>query len=383
MRLGLYIPVLDERPAGVGVYIEEICSRLVRLNPDVVVFTGSPEARRSWLDRARVRPLGTQRLPTVPGLVGARRRARRLRWLMSDVARVLPAEGVDVLFSPVQEGPLVGSVPSVVVMHDLTALKFPEAYGKLTVAQTQWLVPRMLRKAAAVVAVSESTRRDLLEIFRLDTGKLEVIGEGYDRAVFWPRGEAEVEAAKAAHGIRGAYLLYAGTFSRHKNLGLVARALADLGPAGAGLSLVLVGRKDAGAYAEFEALAQQLGLAARVVTPGYVSRDELAALMSGAAAFVYPSRYEGFGLAPLEAMACGAPVVASKVASLPEVVGAGGVLVSSAQAGEWAEALRLVLGAPRVEMATAARAQAAKFDWDDAASRLLDLLRRVVSGGRS
>jgi glycosyltransferase involved in cell wall biosynthesis len=326
-----------------------------------------------------VRPLGTQRLPTVPGLVGARRRARRLRWLMSDVARVLPAEGVDVLFSPVQEGPLVGRVPSVVVMHDLTALKFPEAYGKLTVAQTQWLVPRMLQKAAAVVAVSQSTRQDLLETFRLDTGKLEVVGEGYDRAVFRPRSAGEVEAAKAAHGLRGAYLLYAGTFSRHKNLGLVARALAQLGAAGQGLSLVLVGRKDAGAYAEFDALVQQLGLGARVVTPGYVSRDELAALMSGSAAFVYPSRYEGFGLAPLEAMACGAPVVASKVASLPEVVGAGGVLVSGAEAGEWAEALRRVLAAARDELGQAAMAQAAKFDWDDAAGKLLTLLRSVAA----
>lgn len=376
MRLGLYIPLLDERPAGVGVYVEEVCSRLVAQVRDVVVFTGTPDVRRPWLEGVEVRPLGRRLLAGLPGLEGPRRRARRLRWLMTSAAEELPAAGVDVLFSPVQEGPLVGAVPSVVVMHDLTALKFPEAYGGLTVAQTRWLVPLMLRRAAAVVAVSANTKRDLVETFHLPDAKVHVIGEGFDRGVFRPRAAEEVDAARAAHGIVGPYLLYAGTFSRHKNLGLVLRALAALGVEGEALQLVLVGRKDAGAFDEFRALAGSLGLERRVVTPGYVSRDELAALMSGAAAFVYPSRYEGFGLAPLEAMACGAPVVASAVASLPEVVGEGGVLVPSAEPGAWAAALREVVAAPREALGQAAKAQAAKFDWDDAAAKLLAVLLR-------
>lgn len=378
MRLGLYIPVLDDRPAGVGVYIEEVCSRLVRLNPDVVVFTGSPEAKRDWLDPSRVRPLGRRLLPDLPGLEGPRRRARRLRWLMSDVARVLPEERVEALFSPVQEGPLVGAVPSVVVMHDLSALKFPNAYGRLTVAQTRWLVPRMLRRASAVVAVSRNTRKDLIETFGLDPARIDVIGEGYDRAVFRPRSPEEVAAATSAHAVTGRYLLYAGTFSRHKNLGLVARALAQLGPEFDDVSLVLVGRKDSGAFAEFESLVHELGLAARVVTPGYVSRDELAALMSGAAAFVYPSLYEGFGLAPLEAMACGAPVVASDVASLPEVVGSGGLLVPSTDPTNWAAAIGRTLQAARVDLGAAATKQAAHFDWDLAAVAMHRLLVTVA-----
>lgn len=382
MRLGLYIPVLDDKPAGVGVYIEEICSRLVKLEPDVVVFTGTPEVRRPWFDASQVRPLG-RRLVPVRGLEGARRRARRLRWLATGAASELRAEGVDVLFSPVQEGLLAGDVPSVVVMHDLTALKFPEAYGRLTVAQTRWLVPRMLARAAAVIAVSQNTRRDLLETFDLDPSRVEVIGEGFERTVFRPRDAAEIAAAGAKHGVKGRYLLYAGTFSRHKNLGLVARALAALGPGHADVSLVLVGRKDAGAFGEFQALVTELGLSSRVITPGYVSRDELAALMSGAAAFVYPSRYEGFGLAPLEAMACGAPVVASNVASLPEVVGAGGVLVDEASPEAWAKSLQAVFEAPRAKLSRAAVTQAGLFDWDEAAQSLLAVLRKVASAAQT
>lgn len=383
MRLGLYLPVLDDRPAGVGVYIEEICSRLVRLNPDVVVFTGTPEAKRDWLEPSRVRPLGRRLLPLVERLEGARRRARRLRWLMHDVARVLPDEGVDVLFSPVQEGPLVGAVPSVVVMHDLTALKFPEAYSRFTVEQTRWLLPLMLRRAAEVVAVSQNTRKDLLETFGLSPERVHVIGEGFDRAVFRPRSATEVAAARVKHGVPGRYLLYAGTFSRHKNLGLVLRALGQLGPEFSELRLLLVGRKDAGAFGEFERLARDLGLWERVLTPGYVSRDELAALMSGAEAFVYPSRYEGFGLAPLEAMACGAPVVASDVASLSEVVGEGGVLVPSNNLGAWRDSLRRALSSARTSTSAAALRQAARFDWEEAVVQLRAHLQRVVTARSS
>ncbi|MEW5739583.1 MAG: glycosyltransferase family 1 protein [Myxococcota bacterium] len=379
MRIGFYLPLLDDRPAGVGVYIEEICSRLAALNPDVVVYTGSPAAHRPWLEAAVVREFPRTGLPDLPGTEGLRRRARRLRWLAGPILRDLERDGVDVLFSPVQEGPLVRGVRSVVVMHDLTALKFPDAYGLMTVAQTRWLVPFMLRRASAVVAVSENTRRDLTDTFGLDASKLVVVGEGCDRSIFRPRSEEEVASAKRAHGVSGRYMLYAGTFSRHKNLGLVARALAAMGPAFSDVQLVIVGRKDAGAYGEFAELVGALGLAGRVLTPGYVSRDELAALMSGAAAFVFPSRYEGFGLAPLEAMACGAPVVASRVASLHEVVGDGGLLVDAATPVAWGDALRTTLGEDVPARRRAALAQAAKFDWDEAAASLYRLLQTVVS----
>lgn len=376
MRVGIYIPVLDERPAGVGVYIEEICSRIIALNPDAVVYTGTPTASRTWLAPAEVRSFGSSGLISIPRATGLRRRARRLYWLVGPGPHELERDGVDVLFSPVQEGPLWGRVPSVVVMHDLTALKVPEAYGRGTVAQTRHLLPLMLRRCARVVAVSQNTRRDLLESFGLPPDRVTVVGEGYDRLVFRPRSAPEVRAAMTRHMISGRYLLYAGTFSRHKNLGMLARVLGDLPE---DVSLVLVGRKDAGAFSEFEAEARRAGTRARIVTAGYVSRDDLASLMSGAAAFVYPSRYEGFGLAPLEAMACGAPVVASAVASLPEVVGQGGVLVSEGTDEAWRTALVKSLSHDRGAAQAAAIAQAARFDWDEAAGSLSDLLRTVAS----
>jgi glycosyltransferase involved in cell wall biosynthesis len=375
VRLGIYIPVLDERPAGVGVYIEEICSRLVALNPDTLIYTGTPQVERRWLDPARVRGFGASGVPVLPRIGGLRRRARRLWWLLGPGPRELERDGIDVLFSPVQEGPLNGRVPSVVVMHDLTPLKIPEAYGRGTVAQTRYLLPLMLRRCAQVVAVSQNTRRDLLETFGLAPDRVTVIGEGFDRSVFRVRNDDEVLAAMGRHGVSGRYLLYAGTFSRHKNLGVLARVLASLPE---DLKLVLVGRKDAGAFSEFEAEARRAGTWARVVTPGYVSRDDLAALMTGAAAFVYPSRYEGFGLAPLEAMACGAEVIASAVASLPEVVGQAGTLIREQTDLAWAEGIQRSLKHERKERSDAAVRQANGFDWENAASALTSVLERVA-----
>lgn len=378
MRLGLYIPFLDDRPAGVGVYIEEVCSRLCRNFSDVVVYTGSPDAKRDWLEGAAKRSLAPPLPHALPHMKGAARRMYRLVWLSTFAGRQLVRDAVDVLFCPVQEGPTIGPVPSCVVVHDLTALKVQRAFHWLSVLQTKWLLPPMLRHASAVIAVSENTRRDVVERFGLAAERISVIGEGYDLSVFYPRAAEETEAARQRFGLPERYMLYAGTFSRHKNLKVLLDAMARLGPAENDIVLALAGRSDAGAYEEFVAHAGALGLQARVKVLGYVERDVLATLMSGAAAFVFPSLYEGFGLAPLEAMACGATVVASGVASLPEVVGAGGILVDGTGAAEWARSIAVALKADRLKARERATQQASRFDWDTVARRIADVVRTAA-----
>ncbi|MBI5482367.1 MAG: glycosyltransferase family 4 protein [Deltaproteobacteria bacterium] len=370
MRLGLYIPVLDDRPAGVGVYIEEVCSRLAARFRDVVVYTGTPEARRPWLKGAVVRPLGRRLAPWLRGAEGLRRRAHRLAWLAGESVLDLRRDGVDVLFSPVQESLLVGKTPRVVVVHDVTALHYPDAYDAGTVAQTRYLLPLMLRRASRVIAVSENTKRDVVARFGLDPAGIDVVYEGYDKAVFRPRSGAEIAEVREKFGLPQRYLFYAGTFSRHKNLGLVVEALAVLRDRHPDLTFVVAGRKDAGVAHEVVDRSRALGLEEKVRVLGYVSRDELATLMSGAAVFVYPSRYEGFGLAPLEAMACGAPVVASNVASLPEVVGQGGVLVDGTTSDAWGRAVGGVLQGDSSALRGRALRQSAAFTWEGAVEAL-------------
>lgn len=379
MRLGLYIPFFDSRPTGVGVYVDEVCKRLVRACRDFVVYTANSEVSREWIPSDRVRTFGSSGLPKTSRLDGARRRARRLAWLSGPVKTAVVRDGVDVLFSPVQEGPLVETVPSVVVMHDLTALRFPRAYSIWTVAQTRLLVPLMLQRCSRVIAVSQSTRRDLEVLLGVPNDKTSVVGEGFDPGVFRPYGSADIEGVRARLNINGRFLLYAGTFSRHKNLGAVLRAMRDLP---ADISFVVVGRRDSGSFAEFELTAKQLGVAGRLRFPGYVERRDLAVLMSAADAFVFPSQYEGFGLAPLEALACGALVVASDVSSLPEVVGSAGVLVRGSAPNDWVDGILKGLSLDRAEVAAAAVKQASQFNWDDAVRLITEVLQREAYQAR-
>lgn len=374
MRLGLYVPVFDERPTGVGVYVEAVCARLVERNPDAVLFTQTPERRPMWASR-----LPVVRVPAAGRVVperyaGVARRAARLAWLGSAAHLSLWRHEVDVLFCPVQEGQVIGRTPQVVVLHDLTPLRVPEAYAKAHVAETRRWLPWVLRHSAKVIAISESTRRDAGELLGVAGEKVRVVGEGYDAEVFRPAPAEEVARVRARLGLPERYLLYAGTYSRHKNLKVLPAVLRRLEGA-EDVALVLVGRRDAGVAAELDAEVAAQGVAARVVNAGYVERKELAALMSGAAAFVFPSRYEGFGLAVLEALACGAPVVASKVASLPEVVGEAGWLVEGEDPRAWAKAVGQALAAPRAQVSERARKQAARFDWDEAAEQILETLR--------
>ena len=233
----------------------------------------------------------------------------------------------------------------------------------------------MLGRDPCGSAIITAGRRDVSSTFGLGAEQVCVIGEGYDRAVFHPREGREATVILKRHDLTQRFLLYAGTFSRHKNLKLILEAMVRLPPGASDVVLALVGRKDAGAFAEFQARVEALGLSQRVRVLGYVPRDELAVLMGAAAAFVYPSRYEGFGLAPLEAMACGAPVIASDVASLPEVVGRGGTLVSGEDPGVWAEAIGAVLSGDRKQARDRAVRQASKFDWDEASGKVLEVLQ--------
>lgn len=378
MRIGYFVPFLDPRPAGVGIYIDEVGKRLCAREPDTIIYAPRPEVMPSWLrpEQLRTLPSGMPRL----GLAGGQRRLGRLAWLAAGAKRAAIRDQLSVFFSPAPEAPVAMPVPTVMVIHDLTVLRYPEAYQRSTVLQTRHLLPLMAKRVTRLVAVSENTKKDLVADLALDPARIDVVGEGFDAQTFFPRSAEDVAALKQRFELDAPFLLYAGTLSRHKNLKVVLAALAALKDEFPSLEFVMAGRRDVGVGTELDAEAARLGISKRVRSLGYVSRSELATLMSACAAFVYPSRYEGFGLAPLEAMAAGAPVVATRVASLPEVVGTGGELVPEGQA--WAEPIARVLRADRGELARRARQQAEQFDWDRAVDQLLGVLRGVQGVGR-
>jgi glycosyltransferase involved in cell wall biosynthesis len=239
-------------------------------------------------------------------------------------------------------------------------------------------MPRFVRAATAVIAVSAHTRRDLVDLYHADPAKIHVIHEGIDPA-FAPAPPAEVARVAAAYSPDRPYLLMVGTLEPRKNHAAALRALARLKAADFPHRLVVAGGKG-WLFEPIRAQVEALGLAGDVHFAGYVPATDLPALYSGAACVLAPSLYEGFGFPVLEAMACGAPVVCGDVSSLPEVAGGAALLVAPADDEALANAVRLVLTQPALAAALRTRGlmQAASFTWARTAAQTVDVYRQVA-----
>lgn len=258
---------------------------------------------------------------------------------------------------------LVTPAPAVVTVHDLSFEHHPGLMGFRDRVVFRTAVPRSMRKAARVFAVSERTKRDLIERYHVAEEKIVVTPNGVD-PVFRPHGPK-------ADG--SPYALFVGTLQPRKD---PETAIAALGLVDGDLRLVLAG-PDRGSGARARETASRLGLASRVEFRGHVERDELAALYRGAACLVLPSRWEGFGLPVVEAMASGTPVVASCVGAIPEVAGEAAVLVDPGDPSALAGGIERAL-ADRERLVAAGLQRARAFDWRETARRTLDVYRELT-----
>jgi glycosyltransferase involved in cell wall biosynthesis len=274
---------------------------------------------------------------------------------------------------------LWGSFDLFLAVYDLIPLRVPELFPERERFRQQ--VERLVRRSAAVIAISHRTRQDLIELVGVDPARVRVIYPGRGEA-FHPIPAAEAAAVAERYGIRGRYLLYVGSLGPHKNVAtlLYAYERARL-EGGLTTRLVVVGSPRWGR--ETLAVLETLRIREDILLIGPVPAADLPALYAGADCFVFPSRYEGFGLPVLEAMACGTPVIVSDRGALPEVVGEAGILVNPEKPEALADALGRVTRDPelRTILAKAGLAQAARFSWDQSTASLLTLLHDVAGRG--
>jgi glycosyltransferase involved in cell wall biosynthesis len=277
--------------------------------------------------------------------------------------------------------PTLPGVRNVVVIHDLCYL----LHGQFMTAHDRdyyrTLVPRALRRADRVIAVSNNVRRELGEHLGLRAERIALVPPAIERARFHPRATEEIERVTQAHGVSGPYILYTGTVEPRKNLTGLLDAYAALPESlRETFSLVLVGGQG---WLQTDILRRLDELSAlSIVRTGYVSDADLPALYSGARLFVYPSIYEGFGMPPLEAMACGVPVITSDSSSLPEVVGDAGLMVPTTDSRGLSEAIARVLTDEELAAGMRARGlvRAEGHTWDRSARLMLDVLSELQSG---
>lgn len=281
---------------------------------------------------------------------------------------------------PANEAATWGCRPYVLTVHDVAQAHFPERFFSGREEHQRYLrrLRRAVRRAARVVTDADFSRRDISEVTGCPPDKIVVIPPGVD-PVFRPLPRAESRAAVARLGVSSPYVLYVGGFDFRKNLERLLEAFAILVAQGRRETLVLVGSsgRNHRMRPDLQAAATRYGVSHRVAfLEGTVSDDlTLRALYSGASVFVFPSLFEGFGLPPLEAMACGTPVVCSTAASLPQVVGDAAVKVDPEDVEAMARAMASVLDDEqlRAGLREAGLRRAAAHTWESAARQFLRL----------
>ena len=295
------------------------------------------------------------------------------------LARAVSALGADVLLSMhPAAAPVRSACPRLTFVHDLIPLTQPRDYSPAKRIYYRTVLRWSLRAAARVLVDSESTRRDCERLLGLPAGQMRVVHGGVAEQYRPLAGQEEESPPRP-------YLLYVGNKRPHKNVDRLIEAFALLqGDVGTDCDLVIAGRDEPGRggtdAGRLRALADRLGVGESVRFVGEVLQEELPRLYRGAEAFVFLSSYEGFGLPPLEAMACGTPVVALKTSSVPEVVGDGGLLLADAEPALVANSLRAVLTdhPMRNRLAQRARQQAAKFSWEKTALAVAEEIDRAL-----
>ncbi len=281
-----------------------------------------------------------------------------------------------VLFVPSHVVPLWHPRRTVVTIHDLGYLQYPQAHTRLSRLYLHISTLFSAKAASTVIAVSEATKGDLVRRYRVPPGKIRVIHHGRD-PIFAPVTDAERVAETAArYGVQQPYCVHVGTLQPRKNLVMLVEAWAILKRQMERPPQLLLAGKRGWLYSSLFASVQTHGLGDLVRFADYVARADLPALYSGAVASPFPSLYEGFGLPPLEAMSCGTPVLASTASSVPEVVGYGGLLLDPHDPAAWADAVQKVMSDPglRAELRRKGLERAAGFTWQRSARQTLAVL---------
>jgi glycosyltransferase involved in cell wall biosynthesis len=369
LRVGVDATAIPARLTGAGIYAAGLLGALARRDDvDLEVLVGPASAGNLAAPGLRLR---------VVAAAGAGRPAR-IAWTQLAAGRAVRRAGNQVLHGLHYELPYRASLPQVVTVHDLTMVTHPEWHEPAKVRYFGWAMRRAVQAADRVLCVSATTARDLAERLGVAPDRVDVTPLGTDLA---PASEWEIADLRARLGLDGPFLVGLGTLEPRKDLPTLVRAFATLAR-DLPHHLVLAGLPGWGA-GELAAAVEASGVADRVHLPGYVAEADKAALLSGADLLVYPSRYEGFGLPVLEAMACGTPVVTTTGGSLPEIAGDAALLVEPGDPGQLAAAVVKLLSdqAAWSDLARRGSARAAGFTWERCAEQTVAAYRKAVAGG--
>jgi glycosyltransferase involved in cell wall biosynthesis len=379
LRIAIDYTSAINQNAGIGRFVRNLVNAVVAhdATDSFVLFHANPNPGRA---------------PNYPGGSNVSHRELRVseRWANIIWHRLqvpLPADWltgpIDLFHSPDFVLPPISAARSILTVHDLAFLLYPECADARLRAYLEKTVPRSVRRADYVVADSENTRNDVICLLGVPPERVTVVPGGVD-PVFRPVTDpARLLTLRQSIGLDDTtpYILFIGVIEPRKNLMGLIEAF-DILKSRRSLphKLVVAGRRGWLSDSTMER-AERSPYRSEIVFPGFIPEEDLPTLYSAAEAFAFPSHYEGFGLPVLEAMACGTPVVASRASSLPEVVGDAGMQVDPDDSEHLASALELLALNPemRADFSTRGIARASTFTWEAAAEVMLDVYHKVAS----
>jgi glycosyltransferase involved in cell wall biosynthesis len=328
------------KPTGLTVYANNLLPHLAPLTPTLLVAEAIP---------------GFDWYPVPPHLTadqGKKGHLSRLFWTQWQLPQIYRALKQSLIFSPIPEAPIAAGCRSVITVHDLIPLRFPQRRSPLTLYFRYWM-PWVVRQATHILCNSEATAQDVQNFFQVPASRITAIPLAHDAQNFRP---LDLPTQP--------YFIYIGRPDPHKNLACLINAFAQI-PAAGGYELWIVGAPDPRYTPTLEALAAERGVAQRVKFLNYMPYAELPRLLNQAIALVFPSLWEGFGLPVLEAMACGTPVITSNLASLPEVAGDAALLVDPTNGSALADAMLQVAtdAQARSQLRKAGLRRSRQFSW--------------------
>jgi len=319
------------------------------------------------------------RFPGNLSYLNLERSALNRRWWSAGLPLYLSRNSFDLFHGTNYEVPFWSRRPSVVTIHDVSLFLHPEAHERRLVRRARWRLPLMVRLASRIITPTRSVKSEVCEKFGIDPDKVVVTPEA-PRPAFKRREGAQVVELCKRLGIRDDFILFVGTVEPRKNLHRLVEAFdrvlrtTSLSP-----QLVIAGGRG-WLMDNFTAVIRQKGLEDHVCLPGYLHDEDLCALYSSCKALVYPSLYEGFGLPPLEAMACGAPVITSNIPAITETVETAARIVDPCDVDDLSKAIVEILSDEKMRehLSQAGAERVKNFTWEQTAMKTLEVYRQVL-----
>jgi glycosyltransferase involved in cell wall biosynthesis len=373
MRVGLdAIPLATPR-TGVGHYTFELARHLALIDPPDEFELVSPFPFAAPIS-------ADDQLPANLRCVHTRVNSLRRRWFAVGLPLYLKQSAFDLFHGTNYEVPLWSRCPSVLTIHDLSLLLHPSTHEDRLVRRSRRRLPIMARAASYIITPSESVRREVCEYLRVKPSKTHAIPEA-PRDIFRPLPLEETSEARRRLQIEDEFILFVGTIEPRKNLLTLLRAFEEVLRTTALRPQLVIAGKKGWLTDELFSHVKKSGVEDRLRFTGYLTDEDLRALYSSCRVFVYPSLYEGFGLPPLEAMACGAPVITSQIPAITETVGTTAArLVSPTDTQALARNIIELLENEneRRSLSATGKERSAQFSWERTARLTLEVYRELL-----